>query len=91
MPTETEAPDYAVQAEQFERVLEDVSLDDVDATAVLADEGRIDEGKVTDDTAILAASQASSIGGAQTMTDEEGNEETKEILGRVAALLAKYE
>jgi pyrimidine operon attenuation protein/uracil phosphoribosyltransferase len=27
----------------------------------------------------------------ETMSDDESNEETKEILGRVAALLAKYE
>lgn len=65
-------------------------IDDIDASTVLADEGIIDESKVTTAETVLAASQVSRFE-PETMTDEESNEETREILGRVAALLAKYE
>jgi hypothetical protein len=58
--------------------------------SVLADEGVIDETKVTTAESILAASQVSRFE-PETISDEESNEETREILGRVAALLAKYE
>jgi hypothetical protein len=71
-------------------LLDDFLIDEVDATAVLADEGIIDEAKVTSAETILAASQVSRFE-PETMSDDESNEETKEILGRVAALLAKYE
>jgi hypothetical protein len=68
----------------------DYRLDDLDTASVLADEGVIDETKVTTAESILAASQVSRFE-PETISDEESNEETREILGRVAALLAKYE
>jgi hypothetical protein len=71
-------------------LLDDFLIEEVDATSVLADEGIIDETKVTSAETILAASQVSRFE-PETMSEEESNEETKEILGRVAALLAKYE
>jgi hypothetical protein len=73
-----------------EPYIDESIIDEVDASSVLADEGIIDESKVTTAETILAASQVSRFE-PETITDEESNEETREILGRVAALLAKYE
>lgn len=73
-----EEPSYDVDSDTLTAVEEEELLDDT---------GLIDEAKVTSDQAILGAAHVSSF----TPDEEEANEETREILGRVAALLAKYE
>jgi hypothetical protein len=90
-PSRDGATTYEYESSVLDEPLIDESIiEEVDASAVLADEGVIDESKVTTAETILAASQVSRFE-PETLTDEESNEETKEILGRVAALLAKYE
>lgn len=68
------------------------AVDALDAEEVLADEGRIDEGKVDSDEAILAAANATAaVNYNRVLEREEANTETREILSRVATLLEKYE
>jgi hypothetical protein len=73
--------EYAEELEEFE--------EEFATGEVATDIGLIDESKVDSDEAILGAASASSL--SATMTEEEANAETREILGRVAALLEKYE
>lgn len=91
-PSRTDAftPAYDDPSMFDEPLIDESIIERVDATSVLADEGVIDESKVTSTESILAASQATRLAPEQ-MTEEEQNAETREILGRVAALLAKYE
>lgn len=64
---------------------------ELEPDAILASEGVIDETKVDSDAAILAASQVSSLKYDDVLQREDANAETREILSRVASLLAKYE
>lgn len=59
--------------------------------SIFAAPGIIDEARVTDDDAILEASRASQVKYDEVLTREDANAETREILSRVASLLAKYE
>jgi len=53
--------------------------------------GVIDEERLDSDEAILAASEATSLQYDDVLSREDANAETREILSRVASLLAKYE
>lgn len=75
--------------EEYEELVED--YEHVSPELVLADEGVIDEAKVDSDQAILAASAASSLKYDDVLQREDANAETRELLSRVASLLAKYE
>jgi hypothetical protein len=59
--------------------------------SIFAAPGIIDEARVTDDDAILEASRASRVKYDDVLAREDANAETREILSRVASLLAKYE
>lgn len=83
------------QGDVYEEVLEEAVDEHSSDRAVpelediVSEDGLIDESKVTSDEAILTAAQATSM--TRNLRAEESNAETREILSKVAALLAKYE
>ncbi len=99
-PAEAEASEYEYEyVEEGElESYEDEELVEViharveeEVEEILAAPGVIDVAKVDSDEAILAASTASSLQYEEVLTREDANAETREILSRVASLLAKYE
>lgn len=101
-PAEAEADQYEVEYEyededEYASYEEDELVEVIHARVqeevdeILAAPGVIDEAKVDSAEAILAASNASSLQYEEVLTREDANAETREILSRVASLLAKYE
>ncbi len=99
---EEQPEDLLADAEMFEEYLvEEISdepvvleelleLEDPVGAAVAADRF-VDESRIQDDDAILAAAQASAVQYDEVLSRDDANAETREILSRVASLLAKYE
>jgi hypothetical protein len=60
-------------------------------SSIFAAPGVINEEAVDSDEAILAASKATSLDYGEVLDREDANAETRELLSKVASLLAKYE
>lgn len=76
-----------VEYEEYEEEPEPVRQQ----ASIFAAPGVIDEEAVDSDDAILAASEATRLQYDDVLSREDANAETREILSRVASLLAKYE
>jgi hypothetical protein len=79
--------------EEYEELVEEYEDHDAVSTgaSIFAAPGVIDEEQIDSDEAILAASNATSLQYEEVLSREDANAETREILSKVASLLAKYE
>jgi hypothetical protein len=82
--------------EEYEELVEEYEDHDGRAAvstggSIFAAPGVIDEEQIDSDEAILAASNATSLQYEEVLSREDANAETREILSKVASLLAKYE
>lgn len=81
-----------VEYEEYEEYEPEPEPEPVRQTAsIFAAPGVIDEEALDTDDAILAASEATRLQYDDVLTREDANAETREILSKVASLLAKYE
>lgn len=89
--TAEEAVEYDEVVEEYEEYDEPEPEPARRTASIFAAPGVIDEEALDSDDAILAASEATRLQYDDVLTREDANAETREILNRVASLLAKYE